>query len=187
MLKYFLKQRSCFCYTFGIQNRNLMKKSILVVVACLFSVIVFQAFTKSHQPQFKNLQILPKDISHDDLDSVMHHFTASLGVKCSYCHVGDPATRKMDFAKDDKPEKQIARKMMLMAIDINKNHFQQIAEQMDSGKMAMPTDTSAVSYMLKYVTCYTCHHGDPHPDNHPPKKDNENRPPMPPMPPQGNK
>jgi len=158
-----------------------MKKSILVVGACLFSVIVFQAFTKSHQPQFKNLQILPKGISHDDLDSVMHHFTASLGVKCGYCHVGDPATRKMDFAKDDKPEKQIARKMMLMTIDINKNHFQQIAESMDSGKLAPSTDTSAFSYMLKYVTCYTCHRGDPHPDNKPPmKKMEDNRPPMPP-------
>ena len=29
----------------------------------------------------------------------------------------------MDFASDDKPEKNIARKMMLMAIDINKNYF----------------------------------------------------------------
>src|SRR6185503_12931204 len=142
-----------------------MKKSILVITACLFSVIVFQAFTKSNKPQYNNLQILPKDISHDDLDSVMHHFTASLGVKCNYCHVGDPVTRKMEFAKDDKPEKLIARKMMLMTIDINKNHFQQIAEQMDSVKMAMPTDTSSVSYMLKYVTCYTCHHGDAHPEN----------------------
>lgn len=160
-----------------------MKKSILVITACLFVVIIFQAFAKPHQPQFKNLQILPQDISHDDLDSVMHHFTASLGVKCGYCHAGDPATRKMDFASDDKPEKLITRKMMLMAIDINKNHFQQIAEDMDSGKMAMPTDTSAVTYMLKYVTCYTCHHGDPHPDSHPPKKTDENRPPMPPPPP----
>src|SRR6185437_16695478 len=162
-----------------------MKKSIIVVFACLVCVFAFQAFTTHNQPEFKNLKILPKDISKDGLDSVMHHFTHSLGVKCTYCHEGDFSKRTMDFASDAKPEKQIARKMMLMTIDINKNHFQQIAEQLDSGKMEMPTDTSAVSYMLKYVTCYTCHHGDPHPDNHPPKKNNENRPPMPPMPPQG--
>ncbi|HEY5370963.1 MAG TPA: c-type cytochrome [Hanamia sp.] len=163
-----------------------MKKSVFVIGACLFSVLIFQAFTTtSHQqPEFKNLQILPKNISHEGLDSVMHHFTASLGVRCGYCHAGDPTTRKIDFASDAKPEKLIARKMMLMTIDINKNHFQQIAEQMDSGKMAMPTtDTSAVSYMLKYVTCYTCHHGTAHPDNNPPKMNNENRPPMPPPPP----
>ena len=154
-----------------------MKKSIIVIVACLFSVFVFQAFTTSHEPNFTNLEILPKDISKDALDSVMHHFTASLGVKCNYCHVFNQETRKMEFAKDDKPEKQIARKMMLMAIDINKDHFQQIEENMDSGKMALPRDTSAVSYMLKYVTCYTCHHGDPHPENKPPKKNMPNNQP----------
>jgi hypothetical protein len=158
-----------------------MKKSIVVIIACLISVFVIQAFTTSYQPRFTNLQILPKDISKDGLDSVMHHFTASLGVKCNYCHVANQETRKMDFAKDDKPEKQIARKMMLMTIDINKNHFQQIEEGMKDG-MALPnTDTSSVSYMLKYVTCYTCHHGDPHPENKPPmKKMGENQPPMPP-------
>lgn len=161
-----------------------MKKSIIVIVACLFSVFVFQAFTTSHQPDYTNLQILPKDISKDGLDSVMHHFTASLGVKCNYCHVFNQDTRKMEFAKDDKPEKQIARKMMLMAIDINKDHFQQIEETMDSGKMALPRDTSAVSYMLKYVTCYTCHHGDPHPENKPPKRNMPNMPNnQPPVPP----
>lgn len=165
-----------------------MKKSVLVIIACLFIVFVFQAFTTSHKPEFTNLQILPKDISKDGLDSVMHHFTASLGVKCNYCHVRNEEARKMDFAKDDKPEKQIARKMMMMTIDINKNHFQQIEESMDSGKMEMPTDTAAVSYMLKYVTCYTCHHGDPHPENKPPKKPmNNNQPPMPPTPPQQGK
>jgi hypothetical protein len=158
-----------------------MKKSIVVIIACLISVFVIQAFTTSYQPRFTNLQILPKDISKDGLDSVMHHFTASLGVKCNYCHVANQETRKMEFAKDDKPEKQIARKMMLMTIDINKNHFQQIEESMDSGKVTEPTDTSAVSYMLRYVTCYTCHHGDPHPENKPPMKNMENnRPPMPP-------
>lgn len=156
-----------------------MKKSIIVIIACLLSVFVFQAFTTLNQPRFTNLHILPKDISKDGLDSVMHHFTTSLDVKCNFCHVRNEAERKMDFASDDKPEKQIARKMMLMTIDINKNHFEQIEESMDSGKMEMPTDTSAVSYMLKYVTCYTCHHGDPHPENKPPKKMMENnRPPV---------
>ena len=159
-----------------------MQKSFLVIVGCLFSVFAFQAFTTS-QPRFSNLQILPKDISKDGIDSVMHHFTASLGVKCNYCHVFNQETKKMEFAKDDKPEKQIARKMMLMAIDINKNHFQQIEETMDSGKMALPRDTSNVSYMLKYVTCYTCHHGDPHPKNTPPKKPEGIQQPPTPVPP----
>lgn len=100
-----------------------MKKSFLVIVACIISIILFQAFTTSREPHFKNLQILPKDISGHDLDSVMHHFTAALGVKCNFCHVRNESENKMDFASDDKPEKNIARKMMMMAIDINKNYF----------------------------------------------------------------
>lgn len=156
-----------------------MKKSSIIIASCLLCVFAFQAFTTAYEPKFTNLQILPKNISDDGLDSVMHHFTASLGVKCSYCHARNDETKKMDFASDNKPEKQIARKMMLMSIDINKNHFQEIEESMDSGKNVASSDTSAFSYMLRYVTCYTCHHGDPHPENTPPKKNTENKPPMP--------
>lgn len=162
-----------------------MNKSTLIVFGCLLSVFAFQAFTTRHQPEWKNLKILPQDISKDGLDSVMHHFTASLGVRCNYCHAGNPAEHRMDFASDEKPEKQIARKMMLMSIDINRNHFQQIADMIkdDKDDMAASTDTAAVSYMLKYVTCYTCHHGEAHPKNKPPMNMEQNRPPMPPPPP----
>jgi hypothetical protein len=160
-----------------------MRKTLSVVFVCLVCVFSFQAFTTHQQPQWKNLKILPQDISKEGLDSVMHHFTHSLGVRCTYCHAGNPAERKMDFPSDEKPEKLIARKMMQMTIDINKNHFQQIAEMMDSGKMAANMDTSSVSYMLKYVTCYTCHHGEAHPKNQPPKDDMEGHRPPPPPPP----
>ena len=61
-----------------------MKKSFLIILACIISIIVFQAFTTSHEPQFKNLQILPKDISDHDLDSVMHHFSALIGRKMRF-------------------------------------------------------------------------------------------------------
>lgn len=100
-----------------------MKKSILIIFACVICVFLFQAFSVTDRPQYKNLQILPEDISEHDLDSVMHHFTQSLGQKCNFCHVRNEEIKKMDFASDDKPEKNIARKMMQMAIDINKNYF----------------------------------------------------------------
>ncbi len=100
-----------------------MKKSLLIVFACISSVIIFQAFTISRDPEFKNLQILSKDISEHDLDSVMHHFSQSLGVHCDFCHAKNEDGKKMNFVSDAKPEKNIARKMMLMAIDINKNYF----------------------------------------------------------------
>lgn len=145
--------------------------ALALVVAAIFGL---QAFTSVNAPEFKNLHILPKDISEEALDSVMHHFTKSLGVKCNYCHVWNNENKKMDFASDAKPEKLIARKMMLMSIDINKNHFVEIEESMDSS-FSKPQDTASVKYMLRYVTCYTCHHGNPHPDNTPPVKEDEKK------------
>ena len=173
-----------------------MKKSLLIVAGCFVSVILFQAFTTTHEPHFKNLQILSKDISDHDLDSVMHHFSASLGVRCNFCHVMNQDAKKMDFASDDKPEKNIARKMMLMAIGINKTYFRDMEPHdmdhdhdmsnmaHDSTKISDPDadknkehmDTSmemdSSKYMLRAVTCFTCHRGDPHPESKtPPHKE----------------
>ena len=178
-----------------------MKKSLLIIIGCIISVILFQAFTITKQPHFMNLQILPKDISDHDLDSVMHHFTASLGVRCNFCHVLNQDTKKMDFPADDKPEKKIARKMMLMAIDINKNYFRNMEqhdmdhdhdmnmmhdstminnhdtdnnkEHMDTGMVMEPS-----KYMLRSVTCFTCHRGNAHPETTPPA--HKDGPPPPP-------
>lgn len=146
-----------------------MKKSLGVTIGCIISVFIFQAFTTVQQVKWQNLQILPQDISKNDLDSIMDHFTASLGVKCGFCHVKNIELDKMEFAKDDKPEKHIARKMMLLAIDINKNHFQAIEEEMDHDDNKRDKMTiDSVEYMLQYVTCYTCHQGKERPVNKPP-------------------
>jgi len=144
-----------------------MKKSVLITIGVCIAIFSLQAFTTYDRPEWKNLHVLPQDISKDGLDSVMHSFTRSLGVKCGYCHARSDDGKGLNFPSDAKPEKQIARKMMEMCIDINKNHFVQIEEAMDKS-MVPPSDTTASSYMLKYVTCYTCHHGSPHPDNKPP-------------------
>jgi Photosynthetic reaction centre cytochrome C subunit len=182
-----------------------MKKSLLVIAGCIVIVILFQAFTVSREPHFKNLQILPKDISDHDLDSVMHHFSAALGVRCNFCHVVNEAEKKWDMASDEKPEKNIARKMMLMSIDINKNYFKGMNEHdMDhdhdmsgmahDSAMAKVHDTAQhhdmandhvidttmgpSGYMLMSVTCYTCHRGDPHPESKtPPRKEGPPPPP----------
>lgn len=149
-----------------------MKKSFAVTIGCIISVFVFQAFTTIQQPKWENLEILPQDISENGLDSIMDHFTVSLGVKCGFCHVKNIELDKMEFAKDDKPEKHIARKMMLLAIDINRNHFQAIEEEMEEEKKdaANKVAENPVDYMLQYVTCYTCHQGKERPVNKPPEK-----------------
>jgi len=89
---------------------------------------------KTAEQQFKNIQVL-KDIPAEQLVPTMQFIAGALGVDCEFCHV----EHAMD--KDDKKEKQTARKMMAMELAINKNHFNNEVE----------------------VSCYTCHRGSPHP------------------------
>lgn len=97
---------------------------------------------------FKNLKVLPKDISKDSLDKVMHGFNKALGVRCNFCHAmkdGHP-----DFPSDDKPEKDVARYMLGMTAKINATYFNM--------------ENSTRPDTLSVVKCITCHHGSPHPD-----------------------
>ena len=161
-----------------------MKKSFLVTAAAICIIIIFQAFTTAHEPRWKNLHILPQDISEDNLDSIMHHFTAALNVKCTFCHVRNTETDKMDFPNDSKGEKLVARKMMIMAIDINKNYFKPMEDEWKKGEGQAITniaDKDSVQYMLRQVTCYTCHHGSAHPDKMPPKHEEQPKTPTPPI------
>jgi len=78
-------------------------------------------------PEPKNLKILKPE----HLMETMQSFRVALGVRCDFCHV------QGDFASDEKPHKEIARKMIAMSHEIN--------AKFDDGKM--------------HVTCYTCHRG----------------------------
>lgn len=129
-----------------------------LTVLFLFSAMVVVSLTafKPDAPppgKWKNLKVLPQDISEDSLKAIMRFYNASLGVKCTFCHApGDNG--HPNFASDDKPEKDIARYMMKLTTDINKNYF-------NFNQSANP-DT------LQVVTCYTCHNGHPHPKGIPP-------------------
>jgi hypothetical protein len=106
--------------------------------------------TKNDTGFFKNLQVLPKDISKDSLDEIMDGFKAALGVKCSFCHAFDTSTKRMNFASDAKEEKGVARYMLKMTAGINATYF-------NFEKSTRP-DT------INVVRCITCHHGSPHPN-----------------------
>jgi len=93
---------------------------------------------KTAAEQFKNIQIL-KDMPADHLIPAMQFMTASLGVDCEYCHV------EKAFDKDDKKTKGYARHMMEMMFNINKENFDN----------------------QRWVTCYSCHQGSPHPPSIP--------------------
>jgi hypothetical protein len=103
------------------------------------------------QPK-RNLKVLPKNISKEDLGKVMDEWKGALGVKCNFCHAPTADNpRKMDWASDAKPEKQMARQMYIMNAKINKKYFH--TKLGADGMMA-----------AQAVNCNTCHHGEAHPE-----------------------
>src|ERR1700693_2940408 len=71
----------------------------------------------------KNIQVLPKEWPGSRLQPVMIGFTRALGVRCTYCHMGEEGKPlgTYDFASDDNPNKNRAREMYRMLEDINKH------------------------------------------------------------------
>ena len=94
-------------------------------------------------PPYKNLQVFPKDISRQNLLANMKLFAQSLGVRCTYCHVGEEGKplSTFDFASDAKEKKKIARDMLRMAHRLNTD---------------LPGITGDPS---SRISCYTCHRG----------------------------
>ncbi len=128
--------------------------AILITVAIVFVTASFTT-TPPVDDAFKNLKVLPKNITDEQLDSVMDHFKISLGVKCGFCHaqmaVADSTGRKhLDFASDAKEEKQTAREMYQMTAYLNATYFN--------------PDHSTQPDTLHTVICYTCHRGSHEPE-----------------------
>ena len=139
---------------FGTQSKNMIhyRKIGVTLILSIFIFVGISATRPPDAPPHKNLKILPKNISDDDLDKVMDSFKDALGVKCNFCHAPskDSSERKLDFPSDEKPEKGIARYMMRMTHKINKKFFS--SHKNDKGE-ALPA-----------ISCVTCHRGNPHPD-----------------------
>jgi len=125
-----------------------MKKSFLVTAGLVIMVAVSFAFTKD-EPRYKNLKVLPKNTTKQQMDSVMKSFTVALGVKCNFCHIYDNGQKAMNFASDENKHKGIARDMMKMTSKINDKYFD-------------VKNASRLEADLE-VTCYTCHNGKAHP------------------------
>ena len=142
-----------------------MKKSALVIPAFAFMILMSFAFTKD-EPLYKNLKVLPKNITKEQMDSVMHHFTGALGVKCNFCHVRTADGKEWNFAADSSKHKLAARGMMKMTAKINDKYF-----DVTTGKKSLDAKLM--------VTCYTCHHGKNDPETKPPvaEQNRQQRPP----------
>ncbi|MDB5211357.1 MAG: hypothetical protein JWQ30_2184 [Sediminibacterium sp.] len=124
------------------------KNSILILLICL-SIIAISA-TSRQDDKPVNLKVLPKDIGEKELNKIMVEDCGDgLGVTCDYCHVENKAIKKFDYASDAKSEKDTARSMMRMTLELNKKYFGQ--------NQPVIGDTTML------ITCYTCHHGFPVP------------------------
>lgn len=97
----------------------------------------------------ENLQVLPEDFPPERLSAVMRGFTRALGVRCSYCHVGEEgqSLATYDFVSDSIPQKDIARTMLRMLGVIN-----------DTLATIDPSGPKPVN-----MWCHTCHRGRPRP------------------------
>jgi cytochrome c551/c552 len=103
-------------------------------------------------PAPTNLQVLPKNLTGQQLHEIMEGFAGSLGVHCDFCHAADPhnigpnGRPRLNFADDSKDDKKIARIMISMTQQINGDYISK-ASAMDPDAMGMK------------VTCGTCHRG----------------------------
>mgnify|MGYP005638767769 CR=1 FL=1 len=115
------------------------RRMTITSLTLLLLTIALPASAQQEEEDYKNLTMLPEDISADSLQTIMRAFSSSMGVRCSYCHVQKRGTR--DYASDDKATKHITRSMMRLTDDIN------AALRAEGGDGIVPVD------------CVTCHHG----------------------------
>ena len=102
----------------------------------------------AQEQEFKNLKVLPKDITEPELHAIMTGFTRALGVRCGGCHASRANGAGLDFESDAKDEKKTARVMIQMVNDINAKYISTLEDH---------------SSPPIQVQCITCHHGISHP------------------------
>ena len=95
---------------------------------------VAQPQVRPAQQPYKNVQVL-RDLPPNQMTQTMHLIQGQIGVECQFCHIWE------EWEREDKPMKQVARRMLAMVASLNKNSF--------GG--------------AQVVTCYTCHRGSPTP------------------------
>jgi len=116
------------------------------LVFVLGLTVVATAQERWHWPDHpENLQVLPKDTNADQLRKTMGMFVRGLGVRCTFCHVGEEGKplSTYDFPSDDKANKNRAREMLRMVHSINDR-----LQTIDFGEGERIT-----------VSCATCHRG----------------------------
>jgi hypothetical protein len=123
-----------------------MKQKLFIVAILTGIVSISVAAIHIQARKYRNLKILPADISEQKLDSFMHVYCRALNVECNFCHKASLLTGgELDFSSDAEPMKNNARDMMRMVIDINKTYFNY--------------DTTKHAIDLNVISCKNCHQG----------------------------
>jgi hypothetical protein len=113
-------------------------------------------------PAPTNLQVLPKNLTGEQVHKIMHSWEAALGTECGACHATDPnrvgpnGKPALNYADDSKSDKAKARLMVKMVDDINRNYV----SKLEDGEP---------------VTCATCHRGHIEPPKFNPPPEHEHR------------
>lgn len=106
--------------------------------ACVFFAVNGNTQTKVETAgqKFKSIKVL-NEMPADQMGKVMNMMSASLGVNCKFCH----ASNDGDYEKEGFEHKDMARQMLRMTFDLNKNYFEGRPE----------------------INCNSCHQGKSHP------------------------
>lgn len=123
-----------------------MRRFTLLLALAITAVAARLAQAQFPPQKLENLKVFPKDIPVRALLDTMGSFTRALGVRCSYCHVGEEGQQlsTYDFPSDEKPTKNKAREMLRMVGAINGDYLTKLVSRR----------TPPVN-----VACMTCHRG----------------------------
>ena len=113
-----------------------------ILPAAALALALTAAVSAPAAPEHKNLQVLDKNISKDDLKKMMEGFAAQLGVKCQFCHVEEL------YEKDDRKQKSDARKMIKLVTEMK-------ARKAEFFKLTVKESA---------IQCAMCHRGKPQPE-----------------------
>ncbi|MEO7192289.1 MAG: c-type cytochrome [Vicinamibacterales bacterium] len=137
-----------------------MRAQILLLSSCvLFGAVTMAAQAPPQAPGAaapaapagpKNLKVLPKTWTSQQVGALMNTFAESLGERCIFCHAENPDAPppaagqqpRLDYTLDTKKEKDVAREMIKMVMTINDT-----------------TKAVGDAAVAEKVSCFTCHQG----------------------------
>ncbi len=121
-------------------HRSIRRLAFVAVVPVM--LLGVQGVAADMPDAFQNLQVLPEDISKEELKGIMRGFTEQLDVKCSFCHTID------EYHLDDNKHKRIARDMIRLV-----RHLR------DDRDKWFPKPKEDEQDKPEALTCWMCHHG----------------------------